>query len=203
MTDVALCWFEARAIKNKAQKWTMEAADDIYRAFPVPIKGFDSDSGGEFINQYFKKYCEERKINFTRGRARHSNDNCFVEQKNGDIIRKTVEYFRYEGDETFAAMQKVYSYLNPLINYFYPTKKTIDKRTLPNGKVKRIFEKQLKTPFERLLEHPAVSYENKKQVKKIKKSLDIIVLHENLEKACDELDYIVRKNIPVLKQGNG
>jgi transposase InsO family protein len=86
----ALCRTEVRAIKNKAQKWAMEAADDIYRAFPVPIKGFDSDSGGEFINQYFMKYCEERKINFTRGRARHSNDNCFVEQKNGDVIRKTV-----------------------------------------------------------------------------------------------------------------
>ena len=101
-TDVALCWTEVRAIKNKAQKWTMEAADDIYRAFPVPIRGFDSDSGGEFINQYFKKCCEEHKINFTRGRARHSNDNCFVEQSNqrfanDDVIRKTVEYFAMKG----------------------------------------------------------------------------------------------------------
>jgi len=192
-TDVALCWTEARAIKNKAQKWTMEAADDIYRAFPVPIKGFDSDSGGEFINQYFKKYCEERKINFTRGRARHSNDNCFVEQKNGDVIRKTVEYFRYEGDEAFAALKKVYSYLNPLINYFYPTKKTIDKKTLPNGKVKKIFEKQLKTPYERVLEHPAISEQDKKRAMKIKAALDIVALHEKLEKACEELFCIATK----------
>ena len=136
-TDVALCWTEVRAIKNKAQKWTMEAADDIYRAFPVPIKGFDSDSGGEFINQYFKKYCEERKINFTRGRARHSNDNCFVEQKNGDVIRKTVEYFRYEGDEAFAALKKVYSYLNPLINYFYPTKKLLTRKHFLTGRLRK------------------------------------------------------------------
>jgi len=93
-----------RALKNKAQKWTMEAADDIYQTFPVPIRGFDSDSGGEFINLHFKKYCEERQINFTRGRARHSNDNCYVEQKNGDVVRKTVAYFRYEGDEATAAL---------------------------------------------------------------------------------------------------
>jgi hypothetical protein len=190
VTDVALCWTEVRAIKNKAQKWTVEAADDIYRTFPVPIKGFDSDCGGEFINQYFLKYCEEHKINFTRGRARHSNDNCFVEQKNGDVIRKTVEYFRYEGDEAFAALIKVYSYLNPLINYFYPTKKTIDKKTLPNGKVKKTFEKQLKTPCERLLEHPAVSKHDKKRAMRIKATLDIVVLHEKLEKACQELVYI-------------
>jgi len=192
-TDVALCWTEARAIKNKAQKWTMEAADDIYRAFPVPIKGFDSDSGGEFINQYFKKYCEDHKINFTRGRARYSNDNCFVEQKNGDVIRKTVEYFRYEGDEAFLALKKVYSYLNPLINYFYPTKKTIDKKTLPNGKVKKIFEKLLKTPYERLLEHPAVSEQDKKRAMRIKATLDIVALHEKLEKACEELFSIATK----------
>jgi hypothetical protein len=193
-TDVALCWTECRALKNKAQKWTMEAADDIYRTFPVQIKGFDSDSGGEFINLYFKKYCDERKINFTRGRARHSNDNCFVEQKNGDVVRKTVEYFRYEGDEAVSALENVYSYLNPLINYFYPTKKTIDKITLPNGKVKKVFEKQLKTPYERVLEHPDVSDENKKRVKKIKASLDIVILHESLEKACEELFYIASKN---------
>jgi transposase InsO family protein len=192
-TDVALCWTECRALKNKAQKWTMEAADDIYKTFPVPIKGFDSDSGSEFINQYFKKYCEERKINFTRGRARRSNDNCFVEQKNGDVVRKTVEYFRYEGDEAFAALEKVYSYLNPLINYYYPTKKTIDKKTLPNGKSKRIFEKQLKTPYERLLEHPAVSEQDKNKAKRIKASLDIVTLHDNLEKAYDELFLIATK----------
>jgi hypothetical protein len=193
VTDVALCWTEARAIKNKARKWTMEAAGDVYAAFPVPIKGFDSDSGAEFINQYFKKYCEDHHINFTRGRARHSNDNCFVEQKNGDVVRKTVECFRYEGDAALAALEKVYSHLNPLVNYFYPTKKTVDKKTLPNGKVKRIYEKQLKTPYERLLDHPAVSDENKKRAMKIKAALDIVALHENLEKACEQLFSIATK----------
>jgi len=204
-TDVALCWTEVRALKNKAQKWTLQAADDIFKTFPVPIKGFDSDSGGEFINLYFKKYCEERQINFTRGRARRSNDNCYVEQKNGDVVRKTVEYFRYEGDEAVAALQKVYSYLNPLINYFYPTKKTIAKKTLPNGKVKKIFEKRLKTPYERVLEHPDVSDEHKLRVKKIKEILDIVTVQENLEKACEELYYIASKNgvVPVKKQRNG
>ena len=192
-TDVALCWTEVRALKNKARKWTMEAADDIYKAFPVPIKGFDSDSGGEFINQYFKKYCDDRQINFTRGRARHSNDNCYVEQKNGDVVRKTVEHFRYEGEEAVAALEKVYSFLNPLINYFYPTKKTIDKKTLPNGKVKKIFEKELKTPYERVLEHPDVSDENKKRAMKIKASLDIVSLHEKLENACEMLFSIASK----------
>ena len=82
-TDVALTWTEVKALKSKAQKWTMEAATDIYDNFPVPIQGVDSDSdsGSEFINHYFKKWCDERSITFTRGRARHSNANCFVDMK--------------------------------------------------------------------------------------------------------------------------
>jgi hypothetical protein len=135
----------------------------------------------------------------------HYNGNCFVEQKNGDVVRKTVGCFRYEGDEALAALEKAYSYLNPLINYFYPTKKTVGKKTLPNGKVKRIFEKRLKTPYERALEHPAVSYENKKRVMKNKEALNIVALQENLEKACDDLEYSAIKNtaVPSLGQRNG
>jgi len=104
-----------------------------------------------------------------------------------------------------AALEKVYSHLNPLVNYFYPTKKLIGKETLSNGKVKKIYEEQLKTPFQRVLEHPAISDEDKTKVKKIKKNLDIVILQENLEKACQELDYIVMKNhaCPSLGQRNG
>jgi len=91
-------------------------------------------------------------------------------------------------------LKKVYSYLNPLINYFY-SKKTIDKKTLPNGKVKRIFEKQLKTHYERVLEHPAVSEQDKKQAMRIKATLDIVALQEKLEKACEELFSIATKKV--------
>ena len=52
VTDVALCWTEVRALKNKAQKWTMRAADSIYETFPVPVRGLDSDSGAEFITVF-------------------------------------------------------------------------------------------------------------------------------------------------------
>ena len=116
-----------------------------------------------------------------------------LNKKNGDVVRKTVEYFRYEGDEAATAMEKVYSYLNPLINFFYPTKKTVDKKTLPNGKVKRIFEKRLLTPYERLLDHPAVSEENKKRAMKTKSALDIVDLHEKLERACETLFSVAAK----------
>ena len=58
---------------------------------------------------------------------------------------------------------------------------------------KKIFEKQLKTPYERLLEHPAVSEQDKKRAMKIKAALDIVALREKLEKACEELFSIATK----------
>jgi transposase InsO family protein len=201
VTDAALCRAEVRALKNKAQKRTMEAAAGIFKAFPVPLRGIDSGSGSEFINFHFMKRCEEHRITFTRGRPRHSNDNCFVEQKNGGIVRKTAGYSRFEGGETLAALKKVYSFLNPLVNYFYPAKKCIGKKTLANGKVKRVCETKLKTPFERVLEHSLVSEEHKTKAKKIKEKPGIATLQENLEKACDELGFIVSKKFAVPSSG--
>jgi len=193
VTDVCLCWTETRALRNKAEKWTFQAADDIYSRFPVPILGMDSDTGGEFINWHFKKWCDEKRITFTRGRSHHSNDNCFVEQKNGDVVRKTVGYARFEGDQALAALSEVYGYLNPLLNYFYPTKKLSAKKVLPNGKVKKVYEKKLKTPYQRLLEHPDITEDLKNKSSKIKAKLDIIDLQDKLNLAITQLDKIVLK----------
>jgi hypothetical protein len=73
-----------------------------------------------------------------KGRSRHCNDNCFIKQKNGDAVRKTVGYARFQGDDVLPALENGYSCLNPLINCFYPAKKLIAKDRLPNGKIKKV-----------------------------------------------------------------
>ena len=108
---------------------------------------------------------------------------------------------RAEGDEVFSALQKVYSYLNPLINYFYPAKKLIAKQKLPNGKMKKIYQKELKTPYQRLLEHPDVYDIYKQKARKIKDSLNIVYLQEKPELACEELERVASKNYTTSLQG--
>jgi hypothetical protein len=76
-TDVSSGWVELRALPNKAHKWVLEALPDI----PFPLRGLDSDNGSEFINRALLSWCESSRIQFTRSRAYHKNDNCFVEQK--------------------------------------------------------------------------------------------------------------------------
>jgi hypothetical protein len=199
LTDVATCWSEFRALKNKAQSWTLKALQHIRDGFPVPLKGLDSDNGSEFINWHLKDWCEANRIAFTRGRQRHKNDNAYVEQKNGDVVRKTIGYGRIAGDQALAALEAVYAVLNPLYNFFYPNLKCIDKRQVGHSK-RRVYEREPKTPFQRILELPdaEVSFVFKQRLVAQKNSLDVIALQEQLDRALARLDRFVHRGSGVV-----
>jgi hypothetical protein len=118
--------------------------------------GIDSDNGGEFINTQLITWCEEHHVQFTRGRPYRKNDNCFVEQKNGDRVRKTVGYHRFDSEAEQAALALVYRFTNQLTNFWNPSVKIIAKQKLPNGRYKKIYDKP-KTPVQRLLDNPDLS----------------------------------------------
>ena len=63
---------------------------------PFPILGVDSDNGSEFINDHLWRWCQRRKITFTRARPGNTNDGCHVEQKNWAVVRTVVGYYRYD-----------------------------------------------------------------------------------------------------------
>jgi transposase InsO family protein len=190
-TDVCLCWSEFRALKNKARAWTEKALEDIRITFPVPFKGIDTDNGAEFINWHLKHWCEQHSITFTRGRQYHKNDNAFVEQKNGDVVRKTIGYGRFQGEDALDALAQVYAILNPLNNFFYPNLKCIDKKQV-GQKTKRVYEKTPKTPYQRVMEREDISFEIKKRITQRKETLNIVSLQEALEKALDNLQRFIQ-----------
>jgi transposase InsO family protein len=183
VTDIATQRAEDRALKTKAHHWVREALDEVYASFPVPLKGIDSDNGSEFINTAMKTWCEQREITFTRTRSYHKNDNCYREQKNGDVVRKTVGYARYTSEGALAA---VYQWLNPLLNYFYPCTKLVDKIRKDSGKTRKVYG-QPATPYERLLARDDVPEEAKERLKAHRKRLNIIRLQDALDEAVDQL----------------
>ncbi len=63
----------------------------------MPIRGIDSDNDNAFINETLLAYCQEQKIEFTRSRAYQKNDQAWIEQKNGAVIRRFVGYERTRG----------------------------------------------------------------------------------------------------------
>ena len=81
MVDSLTGWTETAAVPNKARKWVLEALNAHRSQFPFPLRGLDSDNGSEFINHHLLAWCETHPITFTRSRAYHKNDGCYVEQK--------------------------------------------------------------------------------------------------------------------------
>jgi hypothetical protein len=123
VTDVCSGWVEAVPLLAREQKLVIEGINVIRGQLPVPVRGIDSDNDGAFINETLTSYCQEAGICFTRSRPHHKNDQAWIEQKNGAVIRKMVGHERLSGIVAGQALahllQAVRLYVNirhPLVN---------------------------------------------------------------------------------------
>jgi hypothetical protein len=192
-TDVYSGWVEERPLLNAANRWVQEAFSNIEGELPFPMKGAHFDNGTEFINKPLLEWCLKRNIEPTRSRPYKKNDNCFAEQKNFDAVRKTVGYFRFDSPAEKAALAEVYRYLSPLYNYWYPSFRLIDKVKQADGRYRKIYEKQPKTPCQRLLESPDISGECKEELRRRKELYNPSVLNTLLNFAVEHLLRINRE----------
>lgn len=90
---------------------------------PFPILGLDTDTGSEFINRELISFCEKKQITFTRGRAYKKNDQCFVEQKNGVVVRQLVGYERFGGMPAYRQLNELYRATRLYVIFFQPSMK--------------------------------------------------------------------------------
>jgi hypothetical protein len=164
VTDVATGWTETRAVRNKAQVWVFAALKAIRTDLPFPIAGIDSDNGGEFINHQLARYCDEHKITFTRSRAYHKNDSCYVEQKNWSVVRRNVGYARFDTPEELAVLNELYAVLREHTNFFMPSVKLVSKER-DGAKVRKHYDTPT-TPYDRVLASPDVSDAAKRRLAK-------------------------------------
>jgi hypothetical protein len=162
-TDINTGWEEMVAVKNKAQVWVFGGIEEIKERLPFSILGIDSDNGAEFINAHLIRYCEEHKITFTRSRPYRKNDSCFVEQKNWSVIRRAVDYGRYDTDKEVSILNELYAYLRLYVNFFQPVRKLIKKERIGSKVIKRYDE--AKTPYRRVLASPDIKDEIKVKLK--------------------------------------
>jgi hypothetical protein len=153
-TDVASGWICLYSLLNKAHTWTFHSLTDIKASVPLPVLEFHSDNGAEFINNATEIWCEKESLPFTRSRDRKKNDNCFVEQKNGAVVREYAGYDRLEGLEEQALLAAVYQPLVPLLNFFMPTQK-LKSKTRTGSKETKVYDEP-RSPFQRLTENPGL-----------------------------------------------
>jgi len=195
VTDVHTTWTETEAVRNKAQVWVFDAMKRIRERLPFDLLGIDSDNGSEFINAHFLRYCQAQRITFTRGRAYKKNDGCYVEQKNYSIVRRAVGYARYDTEVQINLLNALYRHLRLYTNYFQPTMKLVEKIRI-GAKVTKRYDDP-KTPYQRVLSSPEVSYEQKEAIRRVYGRLDLFRLKQEIEQLQKALERSVIAKKPL------
>jgi hypothetical protein len=111
VTDVASGWTECAALWVREQSLVVEAVKGLRQRLPIPLGGLDTDNGSEFINASLIDFCRTEGIVLTRARPYKKNDQCFIEQKNGAVVRRWVGYDRYEGLDACTLLAELYAVL--------------------------------------------------------------------------------------------
>ena len=195
MTDVCSGWTEMVGVLNKAQKHVFQGLQCARERFPVPLLGLDTDNGSEFLNNHLVRYCVQEHITFTRSRPYRKNDNCFVEEKNNSIVRRSVGYARFESEEALLALNALYDRLRLLSNFFFPSAKLLEK-TRDGSKLSRKYDSPL-TPFQRLLCSDKVTPEIKETLMSTYNSLNPAQLAREIHARQDALaNFSVRYQTP-------
>ena len=150
-TDVCSGWTEVVPLVAREQSLVVEGLEVIRRQMPVPIRGIDTDNDSAFINETLQGYCQEQQLEFTRSRAYQKNDQAWIEQKNGAVIRRFVGYRRFSGLVAGQCLARLYEMVRLYVNYFQPSFK-LRSKTREGAKVKKQYHKPA-TPCDRLLAH--------------------------------------------------
>ena len=126
-TDICTGWTEAVPLLAREQSLVVEGLEAIGQRSPFRIRGIDSDNDGAFINETMIQYCTDHGIEFTRSRAYRSNDQAWIDQKNGSVVRRFVGHDRYSGQVAGQTMAHLYGALRRYVNFFQPSFKLIDR----------------------------------------------------------------------------
>jgi hypothetical protein len=199
VTDIHSTWVETRAVMGKSQIGVLDAMKDIQQALPFKLLGIDSDNGSEFINYHLKTFCDQNKIQFTRGRPYKKDDNAHIEQKNWTHVRKIFGYERYDSKQAVEAMNDLYrNELRILQNLFLPSMKLLEKTRI-GSKLKRRYDKP-KTPLERLLNCPQNNPLNIQELKNLRNTIDPFALAKGVEQKLERIYHMANPRIsPSLK----
>lgn len=186
-TDVNVLWVSLYAQWNKGMMATRESLRRISQKVPFSILGMHPDTGSEFINKFVKEWCEEENIKLSRSRPYHKNDNGYVEQKNGHVVRRFLEYDRFDCKEVIPVMNKLYDILELYLNHFVPSRKCIEKMKI-GSKYKRKYDKA-KTAYKRVLEcsNEQIPKDVKTKLEEEHKNLNPLLLKEEVDRLIEEV----------------
>ena len=148
LVDVATGWVDLVPVPGHGVQRVKSALHGIRQRLPFVLRELHTDNGAEFLNKALLLYCQEKRIHFTRGRVYKKNDQAYVEQKNGSVVRRLVGYDRYSSTLALHQLEAVYQPLRAYLNAFQPSQKLLAKQRQGARLTKRYDCAQ--TPLQRL-----------------------------------------------------
>jgi len=185
MTDIATGWTECMPLVARDGSLVVEAMTRAQSLFPWLIRGADFDNDSAFMNDVVVPWCRTQKIEVTRSRAYKKNDQAFVEQKKGAVVRRLVGYGRFDGVETARVMARLYAAARLHVNYFQPSFKLKEKRREGAKVIKRYHRPA--TPYARALAHRQVPKAVKQRLRAQYRTLDPVALLAEVRRCQEEL----------------
>lgn len=146
--DEVLQWEVVGATEKIGEHHLQPVVEDILDQYPYTIIEFHPDNGSEYINYVVAELLNKLRIELTRSRPRHPNDNALVETKNGAVIRKHMGYFHIPQSSATKIHRFYKERFNPYLNYHRPSGYATEKVDR-KGKIKKVYE-TYEVPYERL-----------------------------------------------------
>ena len=185
MIDIASGWTECFSMQARNQLLVVEGIAKAQSVLPFNIIGIDTDNGSEFINEVVFTYCQGKGFKQTRSRPYRKNDQAWVEQKNGAIVRRMVGYNKLTGTEACRALQELYDASRLFVNFFQPSFKLKTKLRQGAHVQKKYHLPQ--TPCERLLARADVEEQSKEALRQQLSTLDPVNLLKLIRQSQQKL----------------
>lgn len=182
LSDILTGWTECRATWNKGAHGVVSRIQDIERALPFPLLGFDCDNGSEFLNHHLLRYFADHPCQpaFTRSRPYKKNDNAHVEQKNWSHVRSLFGYERFDHPGLVDLMNDLYANeWSQLQNHFCPTLKLVEKTRVGARYRKKYSPPQ--TPYARILACAHVDEARKQRLQALHETLNPFALQRKIQ----------------------
>lgn len=142
------------AVERISEHFLLPALEQALEAFPFVVCGFHSDNGSEYINHRLADMLNKLRIEFTKSRARRTNDNALVESKNGSVVRKHLGYSHIPSHHAQRVNAFLRDHLTPYLNFHRPCFFPEIVQDAKGRQRRRYRYEHMNTPYERLKQIP-------------------------------------------------
>jgi len=118
--DEVTQWQVIATVEKISERYLIPALAALLDDFPFRLLGFHADNGSEYINHHVARLLNKLLIEFTKSRARQTNDNALAESKNGSTVRKHFGYSHIPQHWAARVNAFNHAYLNPYLVFHRP-----------------------------------------------------------------------------------